>query len=158
MEEIKEEVVESTEVLLSSNSAEVKLRPIADIITDLKKPIHPSKLKTRPQGGQTITFIPWFYATQYLDKYAPGWSYTITSSDVIALPEKLEYILKVRLSIPAADGVFHRDALGTGLQEKDMKTGKWRQVYGGAAEIAESAALRRAAAKFGLGLYLYEGD
>jgi hypothetical protein len=47
-------------------------RTIADIITDLSKPIPDRLLKTKTVGGQKIRFIPWYTAVRFLDLYAPG--------------------------------------------------------------------------------------
>lgn len=149
-------------------------RPINDIIADLSKPIPDSMLSHKRQGGNDITFIPWYNATRLLDWYAPGWAYEIvriqdfgdtvidekwnsqTSSFEVQLDKdgRQKYISRrqvavtVRLSIPAAEGVISRDATGI---ESDTVTG-----YGDPTSNAESMALRRAAAKFGLGRYLYQ--
>lgn len=56
--------------------------------------------------------------------------------------------MTVRISIPCAEGVVWREASAL---EPLNGTG-----YGDAATNAESAALRRAAAKFGLALNLYD--
>ena len=56
--------------------------------------------------------------------------------------------MTVRLSIPCAEGIVYREASAL---EPLKGSG-----YGDCATNAESAALRRAAAKFGLCLYLYE--
>jgi len=67
-----------------------------------------------------------------------------------------------RLSIPCADGDVWREATGTECL-KEIKTDKGtgeviikELAYGDPTSNAEAMALRRAAAKFGLGLYLYE--
>jgi hypothetical protein len=57
-------------------------------------------------------------------------------------------ILTIRLSVPCLEGVVYREATG---QEEEETTS-----YGDSSSNAESMALRRAAAKFGLGLYLYD--
>jgi hypothetical protein len=57
-------------------------------------------------------------------------------------------ILIVRLSVPCAEGVVYREA--TGQEDEALES------YGDASSNAESMSLRRAAAKFGLGLYLYD--
>ena len=54
----------------------------------------------------------------------------------------------VRLSIPSSEGVVYREA--TGQEDEDLES------YGNSSSNAESMALRRAAAKFGLGLSLYD--
>ncbi len=120
------------------------LRSIQEIIEDLKKPIAQKYLSQRKQGGQNLTYISWYHAIKYLDYYAPGWSYSVTHQQVVGKV----FVLTVSLSIPCTEGVVTRDA--TGMEELDMKG------YGDVSSNAESMALRRAAAKFGLGISLYE--
>ncbi len=141
----------------AETSAAGALRPIQDIIADLSKPIAKRHLLTKRQGGADLTFIPWYYAVKYLDLHAPGWSYDIRYEGHVPAPEKLQsdkkthrgkVVVRVDLSIPCVEGVVTRSALGI---EEDVVTG-----YGDPTSNAESMALRRAAAKFGLGLYLYE--
>ena len=98
------------------------------------------------RGGQTLDFIPWYHAVKYLDLHAPGWSYEVRS--VTWYGERV--VLAVRLSIPCAEGLVFREATGT---EEEPEEGE--RMYGDPSSNAESMALRRAAAKFGLGLYLY---
>jgi hypothetical protein len=118
-------------------------RPIQEIIKDLSKKIEPRHLKSKKLKGNEITFIPWYIAVKYLDHYAPGWSNEVRSVSHVGG----KIVLVVRVTIPAAEGDFFREATG---QEDDDVDG-----YGDPASNAESMALRRAAAKFGLGLYLY---
>lgn len=125
------------------------LRSIAVIIADLSKPVNPQRLKTKTvptkNGGSfSADYLPWFQCVQYLDKYAPGWSYEIRSAQAIGN----DFVMTVRLSIPCAEGIVYREASAL---EPLKGSG-----YGDCATNAESAALRRAAAKFGLCLYLYE--
>ncbi len=119
-------------------------RTIADIITDLSKPIPDRLLKTKTVGGQKIRFIPWYTAVRFLDLYAPGWSYEIRS--VTGVADQL--IVVARISIPCTEGVIYREA--TGIEDTTVKG------YGDPASNAESMSLRRAASKFGLGLHLYD--
>lgn len=129
-------------------------RALRDIIADLRKPIHATHLGQKTQGGRSITFLPWYYAVKYLDLYAPGWQYEIM--DISHYPAGMDkdgvqtgkIAVRVRLSIPTADGVFFREAIGN---EDDDKDG-----YGDPFSNSEAQALRRAAAKWGLGLYLYD--
>ena len=58
--------------------------------------------------------------------------------------------MTVRITIHAREGAFYRDE--TGLERLDVDS------YGDPQSNAESMAFRRAAARFGLGLHLYEGD
>jgi len=120
-------------------------RSINEIIADLRKPIAAKHLKTKKISGRDITFIPWYHAVKYLDLYAPGWSYEIARIDHI----KDKVVLVVRVTVPAAEGLISREATGN---EDDVTSS-----YGDPFSNSESMAIRRAAAKFGLGLYLYEG-
>ncbi len=120
------------------------LRSIREIIKDLSKPVAKRHLRTRKQGGKELTYISWYDAVKYLDHYAPGWCYEVRSMSSAA--GKL--ILTIRLSIPCLEGIVYREA--TGQEEEETSS------YGDSSSNAESMALRRAAAKFGLGLYLYD--
>jgi hypothetical protein len=124
-------------------------RSIAAIIADLSKPVNPQRLKTKDVktkkgGGFSVQYLPWFQCVQYLDKYAPGWNYEIRSAQTVAD----NFVMTVRLSIPCAEGIVYREASAL---EPISGSG-----YGDCATNAESAALRRAAAKFGLALHLYD--
>jgi hypothetical protein len=120
------------------------LRSIREIVADLSKPIAQKHLKSKKQGGNTITFIPWYNAVKYLDHFAPGWSYSVKSIEHI----KEQVVLVVEIAIPCAEGVVTRQATGN---ENDVTSS-----YGDPFSNAESMALRRAAAKYGLGLHLYD--
>jgi hypothetical protein len=120
------------------------LRSIREIVKDLSKPIAQKHLRKRRQGGKEILYLAWHDAVKYLDHYAPGWCYEVRSIDSIA--GKL--ILTIRLSIPSLEGIIYREA--TGQEDED------KENYGDSSSNAESMALRRAAAKFGLGLSLYD--
>jgi hypothetical protein len=120
------------------------LRSIRDICKDLSKPIAQKHLRKRRQGNKDITYISWHDATKYLDHFASGWCYEIRSIESVA--GKL--ILIVRISIPCLEGVVYREATGQEDEEKES--------FGDSSSNAESMALRRAAAKFGLGIGLYD--
>ena len=119
-------------------------RSIREIVKDLSKPVAKRHLRRRKQGGKEIFYIAWHDAIKYLDHYASGWNYEIRSINSIG--GKL--ILTVRLSIPCSEGIVYREA--TGQEDEDLET------YGNSSSNSESMALRRAASKFGLGLYLYD--
>lgn len=121
-----------------------QLRSIRDIVKDLSKPVAKRHLRTRKQGGKELTYIAWYDAASYLDYFAPGWNYEITRIDTIAG----KVVLTVRISIPCLEGVVYREA--TGQEDEDTNS------YGDFTSNAESMALRRAAAKLGLGRYLYD--
>src|SRR5215813_8395367 len=120
-------------------------RSIRAIIADLSKPVNPQRLKQRTQGGRQLDYLPWYQAVRYLDNYAPGWSYEVRS--VNQLGDNL--VMTVRITIPSAEGLIYREASALEVIEDPKR-------YGDAATNAESAALRRAAAKFGLALFLYD--
>ena len=122
-------------------------RSIRDIIADLSKPVNPKRLKTKPAtktGGQ-LTYLPWYQAVRYLDNYAPGWRYEIRS--VAQVGDNL--VMTVRITVPCAEGEVWREVSALEKIEDSKRCGD-------AATNAESAALRRAAAKFGLCLNLYD--
>ncbi len=123
----------------------VALRSIKDIIEDLAKPIPRRLLKTKTVGGQKIIFLSWHKAIRFLDLYAPGWNYEIRH--VTGIGGKL--VLVARVTIPCLEGMVYREA--TGQEDEDISG------WGDSSSNAEAQALKRAAAKFGLGLYLYEG-
>jgi Rad52/22 family double-strand break repair protein len=118
-------------------------RSIQDIIADLSQPVNPMRLRTRMQGGKQIAYLPWYQAVKYLDHFAPGWSYEVRS--VVQIGDAVS--ITVRISIPCAEGIVCREA--TGYETLNVKG------YGDPTSNAESMALRRAAAKFGLCLSLY---
>lgn len=120
------------------------LRSIREIVKDLSKPIAQKHLRKRRQGGKEILYLAWHDAVKYLDHYAPGWCYEVKSIESIA--GKL--ILTVRLSIFCDEGFVYREA--TGQEDETL------DAYGDSSSNAESMALRRAAAKFGLGIGLYD--
>jgi len=126
-----------------NTAADPALRSIQDIIADLSRPVNPKRLKTRQQGGKQITYLPWHQAVKYLDHYTPGWSYEVRS--ITAVGDAVA--ITVRILIPCAEGLVWREA--TGYETLNVKG------YGDPTSNAESMALRRAAAKFGLCLYLY---
>lgn len=130
------------------------IRSIQAIIADLSKPLNKQRLKVRieerrnKKSGQVakieLPYLPWYQAVRYLDNYAPGWRHEIRSVNQIG--DKL--VMTVRIVIPCAEGEVWREASAL---EPIQGNG-----FGDAATNAESAALRRAAAKFGLALYLYD--
>ncbi len=77
-----------------------------------------------------------------LDQYAPGWEGTITN--IYSSRDRI--YVAYRITIHAKEGKFSREATGSSGMEPNAQ--------GDPGSIAESAALRSAAAKFGLALYL----
>ncbi len=65
-----------------------------------------------------------------------------------------------RLILNTVDGIIWKEATGTELLKEwsEKKQEMTELAYGDPSSSAESMAFRRAAAKFGLGLYLYDKD
>lgn len=145
---------------------------LSQIIAALSRPLPESILQQRKQGGSLLPYLPWYEAVRILNKYAPGWTWDVrqlhTTTDRL--------FLTGRLTIPTAEGNVYREATGTELlkEEKAIWIGEKPNqqllkddfdrpitepkelAYGDPSSNAESMAFRRAAAKFGLGLYLYD--
>ena len=121
-------------------------RPLAEILTDLAKPVPKRFLAQRKQGGQNLTYIPWHHVNRLLDYFAPGWEGEVTK--IVCTSDRV--FVTYCLSVHAAEGVFSREATGTELLNCSS--------YGDPTSNAESMAFRRAAARFGLGLGLYQKD
>ena len=129
---------------IAEASPEGGRRPIAAIVADLSRPVAPRHIRTRKQGGSTLSYIEWHTACNYLDHYAPGWAW-----EIVSIAEHVGGLTVVHgsLSIPAAEGSTTRHA--TGIEETDNKG------YGDAVSNASAMAFKRAAAMFGLGRHLY---
>ena len=136
---------DSEQLQPATGADETGPRSIKDIIADLSRPVAARHIKQRQQGGRTLDYLPWYQAVRYLDHYAPGWRYEIRS--VAQVGDNL--VMTVRITIPCAEGEVWREASALEKIEDPKR-------YGDAATNAESAALRRAAAKFGLCLNLYD--
>ena len=124
------------------------LRPIGDIIRDLSKELAERHIKIKTLKGQKIHFITWYHAVKYLDLYAPGWSGEVR--EVVEIGGRV--VVVYRISIPCLEGFIWREATG---QESDWDEEE-ETKYGDPSSNAEAMAFKRAAAKFGLGLYLYD--
>jgi hypothetical protein len=109
----------------------------------LKAEIPQEFLRTRIQGGQTLTFMPWHACSALADERAPGWSGYVERIQQINEAVAVTY----RISIPTDDGVVEREAIGY----EQLTTSS----YGDPTSNAESMAFRRAWAKHGLGSSLY---
>lgn len=135
-------------------------RPIVEILADLALPVPERLIQQRQQGKASLSYIPWYSMVRLLDYYAPGWQGEV--KNVYATPDRL--YLTYSLNVFAEEGIFTREATGTELLkeeylDKETKTKKIREMaYGDPSSNAESMAFRRAAAKFGLGLSLYDKE
>ena len=121
------------------------LRSIHDISTDLSKPIPDRLLQSKSQGGTEITFVPWHRAQRLLEFYTNGfWEYHVKSREVL----DGQLCMTVEITIWAEEGSYSRE--GTGIEDTSVDS------WGDPQSNAESMAFRRAAARWGLGLHLYD--
>ncbi|NEQ45594.1 MAG: DUF1071 domain-containing protein [Leptolyngbya sp. SIOISBB] len=123
---------------------------IKQIESALSRPLPQQLLGSKPRKnkktGETVhlPYVPWHQANRVLSKYAPGWQGRVTDTKQIGD----ELVLTYALTIPTSEGDVTREATGS----EKLNCGS----YGETAANAESQAFRRAAARFGLGLYLYD--
>lgn len=118
-------------------------RPINDILEDFSRPIPQRFISTRMQSGARIQYISWVNVTKLLEFFAPGFDWKI---EIHYGGDRL-YVVGT-LVIRAAEGDFTRQATGNESSDLDK--------FGDPSSNAEAMALRRAAAKFGLGRHLWE--
>ncbi len=127
-------------------------RTLAEIEADLSRRIPDRLLATKKKGGQEITIFTWVTAQRFLSYFAPGWHghATLTYSG-----ERVGCVYE--LCVPTADaGLVCRAATGDDSEDdEDMSEQEQRaRQYGSPTTRAEGQAFKRAAARFGFGLYL----
>ena len=127
-------------------------RSITAIIADLSQPLPKGCIaikearNTKTGTVSKFAYIHWQTAVRLLDTYAPGWHGQIRQCAHLA-----GHILVVyRLTIPCLEGEVWREA--TGCEVEDLV------IYGDQFSNAEAMAFKRAAAKFGVALDLYDKD
>ena len=126
-------------------------RPLGDIIADLSQRF-PDYEEQRKQGGAQLTYLSWHHANQLLDIYAPGWQGRVESLSFSG--DRIFVVYSI--TIPTAEGPITRTSTGTEVLKEIGRDGTEKEMaYGDPSSNAESMAFRRAAARFGLGLYLY---
>lgn len=136
------------------------MKPV-ELFRKLFEPFADSMKATKKIKGQQITFVEWYhYITRAWDTFPEGFHTRIVSVNEIGKVwgskdekggEKVTDDRQLLLVVEVEDhlsGIKHQ-ATGTAPVRKD------KAMYGGAAAEAESQALRRAFAKFGLGLEMY---
>ena len=137
----------STEAI-ALTSAVPEERPIASILADLAEPFPEACVATLERKGAKIRYLHWTTVAQWLDFYAPGWEGTITRLETVGGKVVVTY----RITLHATEGIFSREATG----QEDAELGD--KEYGDSTSNAEAMAFKRAAAKFGVGAYLYDKD
>ncbi len=136
-----------------------------DLFDRLYRPFDEKLKQTKRQGGATITFVPWpNYIGRAWQDFTEGFSTEVRSVHTVGAlykatneetgePEEIDdrqVVVVVRIT-DRYSGIYH-EATGAAPASKDKAT------WGGAMPEAESQALRRAFAKFGLGLEMYLND
>lgn len=120
-------------------------RPLAEIITDLSKPLPTRFLSQRKQGGKSLTYVSWHHINKLMDYFTGGgWEGSVVNIHSTATEVYVVY----KVTIHAQEGLFSREA--TGSEQLD------NNAWGEAIAKAESQAFRRACARWGLALYLYD--
>jgi len=107
----------------------------------LNQPTDPSLIRRRRQGTVDVDYLEWFTVNRILDTHCPGWSgeaVVTTAGDTV--------IVTYTIRIPTAEGVVSRSATGS------EKLGSGFDPVAS----AEQQAFKRAAARFGIGLDLYD--
>ncbi len=112
------------------------------------------------RNGTRVKYLPWYRVTEILDKYCPGWEFSVSQPQ---FAENRIYVFAT-LKLHCKDGVVSRSAYGSVnlLEEKFDRT--TREVYmeessfGDPSSNAQAKALRRCAALFNLGRYLWYKD
>lgn len=125
-------------------------RPLADILNDFLRPIPKEYLRKKPvysRGKKTgeVDYAHWSSYVKLLLQYCPGYSWQIRTQ---YLSDRV--VVEGQLTINAAEGSFIYEATGVEFLENNN--------FGDAVYDAESSAMRRACAKSGLGLYLWQKE
>ena len=94
----------------ATTAIKFSLRPTAETLADLSRPIDPRHLKTRKQGTATLTYCPWNTIALHLHHRAPGWCWEVQSVQEVGGA----VVVTGRLTIPTADGdLLHYSAVAT---------------------------------------------
>jgi len=136
-------------------------RPLGEVLADMGKPLPTHCLAQRKQGGQTLKYLPWYKANRLLDQFTNGhWEGRITQIHTTSDRIFVTYAITIHTS----DGSYTREATGTevlkeAIWDKDSQSQQLRELsYGDCSSNAESQAFRRACARFGLALNLYDKE
>ena len=107
----------------------------------LNRPTDPTLVRRRRQGTIEVDYLEWFAVNRILDTHCPGWS-----GEAVVTTVGDTVIVTYTIRIPTAEGVVSRSATGS------EKLGSGFDPVAS----AEQQAFKRAAARFGIGLDLYD--
>jgi len=122
----------------------VSLSPRSEVLAALSKPVDRRHIRQLKKGGALLDYLPWHIVAKHLHHRAPGWSWVVRSVQELGGA----VVVHGTLLVPTADGPLRFDAVAS----EALKGGSLAPP----AEVAESACLRRAAAKSGIALDLYD--
>jgi hypothetical protein len=117
-------------------------RPIREILKDFQKPIPKRFIKSKTLKGNRIDFVPWYNLCKLLEYFAPGYEWSVK----IDFCDSQRTYVTGTLTIHAEEGTFSRSATGNEMSDCNK--------FGDPSSNAEAMSLRRACAKFGLGLHV----
>ena len=80
----------STNGTQATTAVKFALRPTADTLADLSRPIDPRHLKTRKKGTATLTYCPWNTIARHLHHRAPGWCWEVQSVQEVGVMRILQ--------------------------------------------------------------------
>lgn len=120
-------------------------RPFALVLADLHKPVPEDYLASRTLKGERIIYLEWHTINMILDYISPGWQFQIRENQIGD-----RAVITAKLTLLCHEGKFSRESTGS-----DNTDDEW---FGGPLPDAEAQSLRRVAARFGLGLYLYDSS
>lgn len=113
-------------------------RGLPEILEDLHKEV-PDRLVER--RGDGFRYIPWYHVCRLLEYYAPGWTGEVKSIQQVGQ----KVIVVYQITIRTQHGSVVREA-----------TGEAEISEANATCLAEAQAFKRAAAKLGIGIDLYQ--
>jgi hypothetical protein len=122
------------------------------IVRALSQPLEPKYLSIKEVQGVKMPYVSWHVVTAILDRIAVDWDYALEPYQVVPLDIHSGGFVVCRATVIIAG----RRRMGQGNAALISKqAGEGKRSYGDPFSNSESMALRRAAAKFGLGRYLY---
>lgn len=119
------------------------MRTAVETLNELARPVDPRHVRQLKKGGATLDYLPWHCVAKHLHHRVPGWQWVVRSVQELGG----SVVVHGSLFLPTSEGRLRFDAVAS----EPIKGGSQAPP----AEVAESAALRRAAAKSGLALELY---
>ncbi len=119
------------------------MRNVAETLNELARPVDGRHVRQLKKGGATLDYLPWHTTARHLTHRVPGWQWVVRSVQELGG----SVVVHGSLFLPTSEGRLRFDAVAS----EPVKGGSQAPP----AEVAESAALRRAAAKSGLALELY---